>query len=132
MTGFELIVAHMAGDYWLQNDWIATGKHKRAVMGEQDHARRALKLKRISATCLVHVLLYTLAFVIFTSAAYSPWFYLSIMVPHFIIDRFDLAPKLMSITGQSGFKQHMAPWSIIVVDNTMHLVCIWASVKLFT
>jgi hypothetical protein len=132
MLGFELIVAHMAGDYLLQNDFIAQGKHRRAVMMEGDDVLRAKKLRRISLVCGLHVLLYTLAFVVCTKAALSPWFYLSILVPHFIIDRFDLAPKLMDRIGQKGFKQHMAPWSVIVVDNTLHLVCIWVSVQVLT
>jgi hypothetical protein len=132
MLGFELIVAHMLGDYLFQNDWIANGKHRRAVMNEKDPEKRAKKLGRITLTCLLHVVLYTLAFVLMTRAELTPWFYLSILVPHFIIDRFDLAPKVMDRIGQKGFKQHMAPWSVIIVDNTMHLVCVWISVQVLT
>ena len=128
--GFELIVAHLLGDYVFQNDFLATGKHARAVAGTRDEEERRRRGKYITLTCLLHALLYTLAFVLITWNAYPPLFYLSILVPHFLIDRMDVAPKVMDLIGQKGFREHLAPWSTIIHDNTLHLLCVFLSVRL--
>lgn len=105
------IVGHFVGDYLLQNDWMANNK------------------KRKSLPCLVHVVLYTAAVMLF-----SGWFThqhalaitAAIAIPHFIIDRSHIPYWYMLAVGQKNFAHvPMAPWSIIAVDNTMHFVCLW-------
>ncbi len=113
-----MLIGHLVGDYLLQNDWMAANK------------------TRSSFVCAVHAVLWTAA-VCFFAATY-PWLdsspplgwcsYVAIawlFGTHFVIDRFRLAAKAMDHTGQTAFKTNMAPWSVIVVDNTWHLVTIW-------
>lgn len=64
------LLCHLIGDYCLQNHWMAINK------------------TRSSLVCLVHVLLYTLPFLLLTTSPLS----LGIIAgTHFIIDRFALA-----------------------------------------
>lgn len=63
----EQLLCHIFADYLTQSDWIALNKSKRTV------------------PCLVHVLLYTAAFLIITTS----WKTLLIIgAVHFILDRF--------------------------------------------
>lgn len=115
------LIAHLLGDYVLQNSWMAMEKTKQTL------------------PCLVHVLVYALCFVVFlqpSAAAIAV-----IAGTHFIIDRFRLARyviwareqvaprkyqtswKLCSSTGYSPQKpQWMSFWLLVIVDNTMHLL----------
>lgn len=110
-----LILAHMVGDYLWQNDWMASNKTKAHL------------------PCLVHVLFYTLAFFMLVegtsyllgNAGWPLWAYALIGLSHYPIDRYSLAPKMMNLNGQKAFKENMAPWSIIIVDNTYHLFFAW-------
>lgn len=110
----EFLVGHMVGDYLLQNDWMAKNK-----ASSNWH-------------CLVHVFLYVAAINACWIASghrsldvFELWF--CVGVPHFIIDRFRLARRYMSIVGQESFATGpMAPWSIVVVDQAMHAVCLFA------
>ena len=102
-----LIVAHLVGDYLLQNDWIARNKSTSSII------------------CAVHVVLYTLAHVVLVEVAGSwPWWsYVAIAVPHFVIDRWSLAAWWMkNVSGQRTFFEKMSPWSVVVIDNTFHLL----------
>lgn len=104
------IIGHMVGDYLLQNDWMAANKTKSTPV------------------CVVHAALWTLAVVV-CGSVWNPWAVLWLFGTHLVIDRFRLAAKAMDYTGQAGFKAGMAPWSMIVVDNTWHLVTILAVFK---
>lgn len=65
----EQILAHIFGDYILQSDWMAMNKSKRSI------------------PCLVHVLIYTSVFLIFTTS----WKALLVIGGvHFILDRFPI------------------------------------------
>lgn len=104
----SLILAHLVGDYVLQNDWQAQNK------------------TRYHVPCIVHVLLYTLAFVVIVEASggWPTWAYGAIAATHYPVDRYGLAGRWMrNVSGQKGFADGMGPWSIIVVDNTFHLIC---------
>lgn len=105
-----ILAGHLAGDYLLQNDWMAQGK------------------KRSSWICAVHCLIYTvcvLAIGGFESFGIA-WTFLAIFIPHFLIDRWGFVRWWMGFYGQSDFaKPPMAPWSFIAVDNSMHIVCLW-------
>lgn len=101
----EQLIAHLAGDYLLQNDWMAQNKKKRTLNGE--------------LACITHCLLYAICFIgfadIFQLAA--------IYIFHYLIDRFYFVKNYMEIAGQDDFaKPPFAPWSQIMVDNTFHLL----------
>lgn len=108
MTGYWLLMAHLVGDYVAQNDWMAQNKTTQ------------------SWPCLVHCFFYTLA--VATGAALQlypmQWHgLLLVFATHFPMDRFRLARKWMTLNGQESFATGVfAPWSIIVVDNIIHLV----------
>lgn len=117
MTGFALLVGHLTGDYLLQNDWIAKNKTSSTPI------------------CLLHVALYTLASfacVELTHVAHGEpmwpaWAWALIAAPHFVIDRWRLATAFMNRAGQLDFASGVfSPWSIIVVDNSFHLLTSWA------
>lgn len=103
-------IGHLVGDYLLQNDWMAMGK------------------KSSTFICSVHCLLWTLA-VYFCQAADRPWpiWTLPILfLTHFAQDRTELVRWWMEHKGQRGFASvPMAPWSLIVVDNVLHLFVLW-------
>lgn len=100
------LVAHLVGDYLLQNDWMAQNKKAR------------------SWPCFVHVAIYTLIVAIFTG---WPLAILGVVfVTHFIQDRTRLVNFYMAAIGQDRFAEPpMAPWSLIVVDNVLHIVVLY-------
>ncbi|WP_143394018.1 hypothetical protein [Fimbriiglobus ruber] len=77
--------------------------------------------------CTVHCCLYTLA-VFACSLWWMPWWGLLVcFAVHWPIDRFRLAGRWMrNVSGQTVFASlppvGMSPWSVIVVDNTFHLL----------
>lgn len=97
------LIGHLVGDYLLQNDWQANGK------------------KQSSVICAVHCGLYTLAVWLFTG-----WPILALAIVfslHFAQDRTGFVRWWMHVFGQDRFAgPPLGPWSIIVVDNVMHLV----------
>lgn len=111
-------IGHLLGDFIAQNDPIA--KRKAVHTG----------------WCLLHVLLYCLCMLgvlgWFDPRWWNwPW-WLVIGVPHFLIDRFRLARRWMWLAAQEDFATGaLAPWSVIVIDQVFHLVCLFATVILF-
>lgn len=95
------MIGHMIGDYLLQNDFIANNK------------------KRNSWVCALHCIAY--AFTVVVCAQWPAWTLAPLFVTHFLIDRWQFVPAFMDAMGQQGFKKNLGPWSVIVVDNTMHL-----------
>lgn len=98
------ILAHLIGDYLIQNDWMAKGK------------------KVSSWVCLVHVATYLTPFLLCDLA----WWQLALIgAQHFGQDRTGIVKWLMDHMGKADFaKPPMAPWSIIVVDNILHVLFI--------
>lgn len=82
--------------------------------------------RRGHIACTVHCLLYTLA-VWLCSFWWMPWWGLLVcFLAHWPIDRFRLARVWMERdSGQEAFVKEMAPWSVIVVDNTIHLLTLF-------
>lgn len=98
------IYAHLIGDYLLQSDWMAKGK------------------KVSSWICLAHVATYMIPF-LFCGLVW--WQLLLIGIQHFLQDRTAFIIWLMKIKGSAEFaKPPMAPWSIIVTDNIVHILFI--------
>lgn len=143
----QQLIAHLFGDYILQNDWMALNKAKRTF------------------PCLVHVVLYTIPFILVT---HHFWALAAIMGSHFLIDRFGLARYLVyaknkllslgnyppwSMCDKTGYFDAQTPqhnehailqwkavghevrplwltvWLTIVADNTLHLLFNWAALK---
>jgi hypothetical protein len=103
-----LIIAHLVGDYLLQNDVLAKNKASSHL------------------ACAVHVALYTAAFYALTVGVWPWWAYLVIAATHYPVDRWGLARIWMTrVSGQKSFAEAMGPWSVIIVDNAYHLVCAW-------
>lgn len=103
----NLIIGHLVGDFLLQNDWMAQGK------------------KRSSLICGVHCLVYTATIAVF--GGWLTWWVLGIVfASHFAQDRTGIVRWWMHKAGQRAFAEPpMAPWSLIVVDNTLHLLVLW-------
>lgn len=110
MDGIGLLIGHLAGDYLLQNDWQAQNK------------------TRCSVACTVHCLLYTLAVWACSFWWMPAWGLLVCFAAHWPLDRWRLAGRWMrSVSGQSQFASGpLSPWSVIIVDNTFHLLTLFA------
>lgn len=114
------LFAHFVGDFFLPDDWMAEGK------------------KKSSWVCLVHVLMYMLPFLFIGSWIGLPfgsgelvycetewWKLMLIAVQHFFQDRTGFVEWWLRFKGSVWFsKSPMAPWSIILTDNMIHLMWI--------
>ena len=108
---FYGLVAHMIGDYIIQNDFIAIEKTKKTVYA------------------LIHVALYAIPFYFIVGFSYP---LLLIIASHFFIDRFRLATywiKLINWNWNSknfGFNKEkpmwMSVWLMIIYDNIFHII----------
>lgn len=103
----SMLVGHLAGDYLLQNDWMANGKKTKAL------------------PLLVHCGLYTLAVHASTMFALPTWALAIVAATHIAQDGSGFVDWYMNRIGQKGFREYLAPWSRIVVDNSMHAVVLW-------
>lgn len=145
MNALGLLVGHLIGDYVWQNDWMAGNKTKPhpgpapAFGPLRDHEQersfeaeialwtaRKQDYRRGHLACLTHCTAYTLA-VWLCSWWWLPWWgVLLCFLLHFPVDRWRLARKWMTAMGQEDFATGMfAPWSIIAVDNTFHLLVLF-------
>ena len=149
MESFGLLCGHLLGDYILQNDWQAANKTNphpgkspdwiRLPNGEIDISTMKSTMEQAHVwaearaawgkghfACTIHCLLYTVA-VWACSFWWMPWWgLLACFLAHWPIDRFRLAAWWMKhVSGQSAFADKMGPWSIIVVDNTFHLLTLF-------
>lgn len=99
------LILHLLGDYLLQNDWMAQNKKKNGRIG--------------FLACVVHCIIYSLPFLLIATPLQVSFIFLA----HFLIDRWYFVKWYMNIYGQKQFaKPPTAPWSIILVDNTFHLI----------
>ena len=98
------IYAHLVGDYILQTDWMALNK------------------KKSSIHCLIHVLFYMVPFLL---CGFAPWQLLMIAAQHYAIDRTNFVLWFMDWKGSESFARGMcSPWSVIVMDNILHILWI--------
>lgn len=106
----DWFIGHLIGDYLLQNDWMALNKKLRTW------------------PCSVHCLLW--AFSVWFCAWWPLWTLPILFTAHFVQDRTNVVRWIMEHKGQKAFASPpMAPWSLIVIDNTMHLVVLWGISK---
>jgi hypothetical protein len=137
MEGFGLLLGHLAGDYVVQNDWMA--RWKTGIPGSLDPVKDGPKTFAVChrwyrewrpvMACTVHCLLYTLA-VFLMSFTWMPWWGLAAcFLAHWPVDRWRLAAWWMrNVSGQSYFasdKHPLYPWPVVVVDNTFHLLTLF-------
>lgn len=119
MVTADQLIAHAVGDYIIQSDWMATEKTKKTV------------------AALAHVLTYTLPFLLLTQAWQALLF---VAATHFVIDRWRLARFVCwaknrcwpghrpwaecTATGYPADRPvWLTVWLMIIVDNTMHILC---------
>lgn len=98
MTGavaLGILLAHLAGDYVIQSDWMATQKLTRWW------------------PAIVHGVTYTLPYLLVTQ---SPWALLIIGGTHVVIDRFRLAKYLVWLKNQIGAKREYE-----LIDRPRHV-----------
>lgn len=119
MTGLGIILAHLAGDYVIQNEWMACEKTRRWW------------------PAIVHGATYTVPYVFVTQ---SPWALLVIGGTHVVIDRYRLARHVVWVKNLLAPKTYRHPWReclatgyhrdrpvwlttwlMIAADNTLHL-----------
>lgn len=103
-------VGHLVGDYLLQTDWMALNK------------------KLSHWPCLLHCMTWTLCVSLF-SGIWSPAFVAFLFVCHFAQDRTHFVKWWVSLKSAGFAKEPFAPWSLIVVDNSFHVVQMWIAVK---
>jgi hypothetical protein len=115
-----IVLAHLAGDYLIQSDWMASEKTKRWW------------------PAIAHGVTYTLPYALITQ---SPWALLVIASTHIVIDHYRLARHVCWFKNQlvprrfrsswqdckaTGYPSDkpiwMAVWLMIIADNTMHLI----------
>lgn len=105
MESFCLLTGHLVGDYIFQNDWQATHKTSSSLV------------------CAIHCLLYGLAVWLLNFWWLPLWCVAAAAVLHFPVDRWRMARKWMAVVGQEQFATGpFSPWSIIVVDNVIHVI----------
>ena len=98
------IYAHLIGDYLLQTDWMAAHK------------------KQKSWICGVHVIAYMIPFL---WCGLSIWQFMAVAFQHFFQDHTQFISWLMVVKGSRYFGQPpMAPWSVVVTDNIVHILWI--------
>lgn len=96
------IYAHLIGDYIFQTDWMAREK------------------KKTWWACSIHVATYMLPFAF---CHLAPWQLALIAAQHWIQDRTSLVTWVMRVKGSAKFAASpLAPWSIIVTDNVLHIL----------
>lgn len=119
MTGLWLLLAHLAGDYIIQTDWMAQEKTRRWW------------------PAVAHALTYGLPFLFLTQ---SPAALAVITGTHLVIDRYRLARHICWVKTLASPKRYRRPWTecratgfppdmpvwlstwlMIIVDNTVHI-----------
>lgn len=100
----HFIYAHLIGDYIFQNDWLALNK------------------KKSDLHCSIHVACYMIPFLL---CGLNWWQFLLIAAQHYAIDRTNFVVWFMKIKGSGQFATGpCSPWSIIVMDNILHILWI--------
>jgi hypothetical protein len=99
-------LGHMVGDYIFQTDWMAENK------------------KQNTLPCIIHSAIWAGSVVLFAGWGWLPFLFLFVI--HFIQDRTYLVREWMHLIGQDHFATGpYAPWSMVIIDNTFHLLQIW-------
>lgn len=112
----EQLLAHLAGDYLLQNHWMASNKCSNTFKGY--------------LSCFIHCLLYTIPFTFIVGFSLSGWVVsFFIFLSHFIIDKYGIAAKFTRLKNgcysKTGFPEDtpsfLSTGLLIIIDNTIHI-----------
>lgn len=109
-----MILSHLVGDYLFQTDSMAANKRTSTPWA--------------AAHCMVYTaLIASFGQPIFEDPNFGAPALLFIFATHFLLDRYGLARYLMhKVLGQERFATGpLSPWSIIVIDNILHLWILW-------
>jgi hypothetical protein len=129
---FELLLGHLAGDYLLQNDWMAKNKADNDLAGW--------------LAAFIHCIIYTFAVCLFMWNFDLIWI-IVVFNSHFWIDKFALGEKYKKLIGSSTLKEFVhrnnpsitrreiveggfASLTYTITDNTMHILLMWGAYKL--
>jgi hypothetical protein len=119
---FELLLGHLAGDYLLQNEWMAQNKAKNTWIGW------------MAAT--LHCMVYTWTVCLFMWNFQLIWF-VAVFFSHFFIDKFAFGKWYLKHLKGLDMMNYDTPIragfnAVIytVTDNTMHLILMWGAYKL--
>lgn len=105
------IVGHLVGDYIIQTDWMALNKKRPGIYG--------------TFACTVHCVLWTWSVMLF-SGCWSIPLASVLFSTHLVQDGTPLVRYWMRFIGQEQFATGaLSPWSIVVVDNVLHIVTLW-------
>jgi hypothetical protein len=131
---FRMLLGHLVGDYFLQNNWMAMNKSKHKGLGW--------------FTCFIHCIIYTIAVCTFM-LNFSPVWILIVFLSHFIIDKFGIPDKYLKlIKGRSlevflqeeenkiytphiGLRAGFNTFVYIMVDNGMHIILMYFGYLIF-
>lgn len=106
----EQLIAHLIGDFWLQNDWMAVNK------------------KKVFPIAILHSMIYTIPFILITRSILA---LAVICITHAIIDGTEIVKRLNQVKNgyyltDDGYKasrpDHIRHWLLIFQDNTLHLL----------
>lgn len=116
------LLGHLVGDYLLQT--------KRMALGKSEPGLRGMEI------CSEHVVLYTAAVCVFLWTV-NPVVVAAVYIPHWVIDRWSLATHWLRLIRGRTFETAKGEWDVAftalvyaVVDNTFHLLCLFAVVTL--
>jgi hypothetical protein len=132
VIGLGLLCGHLLGDYIFQTDWQA--KYKTAQhpgppsrTDEKDWKKAKRDYRTGHVACTLHCSLYTTAIWLCACWWITVWGLLACFLIHWPVDRYRLAYYWMTrISDQTVFATgSLAPWSIIVVDNSFHLLTLF-------
>ena len=121
----EQLILHLFGDYVTQSDWMAVNKTKRFL------------------PAWVHASVYSTPFILLSRDNWAFW---TILLTHFLIDRYRLARYVVwaknwvgpgnrpwsecTATGYPpGRPDWLCVWLLIIADNTMHLAINYAALR---
>jgi hypothetical protein len=96
----DLLVAHMLGDFFFQNRWMALNKTKNIFV------------------CLIHCAIYTLCVAII--CGWYDWKLVTIFSTHLLIDFFRIAATWRKFYS----RDNELPW-MITADQSIHLLILW-------
>ncbi len=121
------LLGHLVGDYLLQSKRMALGKSQEGIAG--------------IGWCAFHVALYTAAVAVFWQR-FDLVTLLLIFVPHFVMDRYSLGSAWLKLirgrtfesayTSTDKYREFDIAFTCLVyavVDNTFHLLSLWAVAK---
>jgi hypothetical protein len=103
------LIAHLIGDFALQNDWMAENKGKFTIAGW--------------LSCFIHCAVYSLTFLLITFDIQK---LLLVFLSHFLIDKFRLAfhyCEIVKVGARFDFTNWLKVYLIFMVDMCFHLSC---------